>query len=125
MSTIKKININAAFSTITDLWTPVIAAQVNTTQVKLARLDGAFVWHHHEHEDELFLVLSGQLRMKFRDGDVVLLPGEMICVPAGVEHCPVAEGECRVLLVEPEGTVNTGGVEEDRTLHDLRRLGSD
>ena len=122
MSLPPKLNIDRAFDAIDKPWTPAIAAQVGTTQVKLARMEGAFVWHSHENEDELFVVLSGRLRMLFRAGEVVLVPGEMICVPAGVEHCPVGEDGCRVMLIEPESTVNTGAVEEPRTVTSLRDL---
>jgi mannose-6-phosphate isomerase-like protein (cupin superfamily) len=119
MPTPAKLNIDQAFAAISAPWTPAIAAQVGGTQVKLARLEGEFVWHSHAAEDELFVVLSGRLRMRFREGEVVLEAGELICVPAGVEHCPVGEDGCRVMLVEPAGTVNTGGVEEGRTVREL------
>ena len=122
MSIPDKLNIDRAFSAIEEPWTPAIAAQVNTTQVKLARFEGAFVWHSHDHEDELFVVLAGRLRMKFRGGERVVEAGEMICVPAGVEHCPVGEDGCRVLLVEPTSTVNTGAVEDERTVRELKDL---
>ncbi len=119
MPTPTKLNVHEAFASIEEPWTPAIAAQVGGSMVKLVRLEGHFVWHHHAAEDELFYVLSGRLRMLFRDGEVVLEAGELICVPAGVEHCPVGEDDCRVMLVEPASTVNTGGVESARTVREL------
>jgi mannose-6-phosphate isomerase-like protein (cupin superfamily) len=103
-------------------WSPRIVADVNDHQVKLAKLEGEFVWHRHESEDELFLVLKGVLRMRFRAGDVVVREGEMIVVPRGVEHLPVGEGEVHVMLVEPRGTLNTGDVRDARTLDELERI---
>jgi len=106
-----------------DTWSPRIVAELNGQQVKLAKLDGEFVWHRHEAEDELFLVLAGTLRMRFRDGERVLGPGQMIVVPRGVEHLPVAEdGECHVLLFEPASTLNTGDVRNERTVDTLQRI---
>jgi len=106
-----------------ETWSPRIVAELNGQQVKLAKLDGEFVWHRHEAEDELFLVLAGTLRMRFRDGERVLGPGQMIVVPHGVEHLPVAEdGECHVLLFEPASTLNTGDVRNERTVDTLQRL---
>ncbi len=88
----------------------------------MVKLDGEFVWHHHDDEDELFLVVAGRLRMEFRDNDVVLEPGELIVVPKGVEHRPVAEVETHVVLVEPKATLNTGNVCNERTVEQLERL---
>jgi mannose-6-phosphate isomerase-like protein (cupin superfamily) len=90
--------------------------------VKLAKLEGEFVWHQHEHEDELFLVIEGRLRMELRDGVVVLEPGELLIVPRGVEHRPVAERACSVLLFEPASTLNTGDVASERTIRQPERL---
>ncbi|MCL7971781.1 MAG: cupin domain-containing protein [marine benthic group bacterium] len=101
---------------IPDCWNPRIVAELNGQHVKLARLQGEFVWHRHEHEDELFLVLDGTLRMEFRDRSLVLDPGELVVVPRGTEHRPVAEDEVRVLLFEPVGTLNTGDAEDERTV---------
>ena len=95
---------------------------VNDCEVKLAKLEGEFCWHSHPQEDELFLVVEGRLRMRFRDRDEVLEPGQLIIVPRGVEHLPVAEPTCSVLLVEPKSTLNTGDVENERTRRDLERL---
>ena len=100
-------------------WTPHIVAALNGQLVKLAKLEGAFVWHDHANEDELFLVVEGRLRIELRDGDVTLGPGELYVVPAGVEHRPVAEPTASVLLFEPASTAHTGDVDSDRTVHRL------
>jgi mannose-6-phosphate isomerase-like protein (cupin superfamily) len=100
---------------ITDLWSPKVIAAVNDFQVKLVRLEGEFVWHAHEVEDELFLVLSGRLRMQLHDEEVLLDPGELVVVPHGTEHRPVADGEVTVLLLERGSTVNTGTAGGERT----------
>lgn len=97
-------------------WSPRIVGELNGQQVKLAKLHGEFVWHHHEHEDELFLVLKGTLVMRLREGDVTLQEGEFLIVPRGVEHQPVAEEEVHVLLFEPATTLNTGNVRNERTV---------
>ena len=112
----EKVNLALKLSRFDELWSPRIVAELNGQHVKLAKLKGEFVWHRHEHEDELFLVLKGRLTLCFRDRDVVLEPGEMLVVPRGVEHLPVAEDEVHVLLFEPVGTVNTGDVRDERTV---------
>ena len=109
------INITEAFSRIKELEHPHIVANVNEFQVKLSKLKGEFVWHSHKEEDELFLVVKGQLNMKLRDGDVLVNEGEIICIPHGVEHCPVAEDETHVILFERATTVNTGEVNNEKT----------
>jgi mannose-6-phosphate isomerase-like protein (cupin superfamily) len=111
----KKLNLIAAFAGITEKWSPRIAGRVNETAIKLARIEGEFVWHHHDDEDEMFLVVEGELVMRFRDGDVTLGPGEMIIVPHGVEHLPVAPRGASIMLVEREETLNTGNVRNERT----------
>lgn len=103
-------------------WSPRIVGEVNGAEVKVVKLEGEFVWHHHEAEDELFLVLSGRLRMRVEYGDVVVEPGEFIIVPRGVEHCPVAEPYAEVMLFEPKGTLNTGNLVNDRTVADPERI---
>ncbi|MDR8409459.1 cupin domain-containing protein [Nonomuraea sp. 3-1Str] len=118
----QKISLAEAFSSFDDTWSPKVAGAVNDMEVKLAKFEGEFVWHHHEHEDELFLVLRGRLRMRLREGDVVVEPGEFLIVPRGTEHCPVAEPDCEVLLLEPATTVNTGNVRNERTVTDLGRI---
>lgn len=107
---------------IQEPWTPKILGHVNTTAIKLVKTQGEFCWHHHEHEDELFLVISGQLQMHFRDKIEVVNPGELIIVPHGVEHCPVSDQETLVLLVEPDTTLNTGNVENKLTQYQLESL---
>lgn len=109
----------AAFS---ETWTPKRVAEVDGYEVKLAKLHGEFVWHRHEAEDELFLVLSGRLRIEFRDGVAELGPSQLLVVPRGVEHRPVADAECHVLLFERRGVVNTGEVVEARTVREPERI---
>ena len=110
-----KINIAEKLSLFSEYWQPHLVAQVNDTDVKLAKLHGEFVWHHHEHEDEMFLVIKGRLLMQFRDRDEWIEPGEFIVVPRGVEHRPVAPEEVELMLIEPRGTLNTGNVLNERT----------
>lgn len=117
-----KINLTDKLAQFDEHWAPRIVAELNGQYVKLAKLQGEFVWHHHDTEDELFLVLHGRLRMQFRDHEVVLDPGECIVVPRGVEHRPVADEEVHVLLFEPASTVNTGNVRSTRTRETLERL---
>jgi mannose-6-phosphate isomerase-like protein (cupin superfamily) len=105
-----------------DFWKPRIIAELNGQQVKLVKFRGEFLWHHHEREDEMFLVVHGRFTMRFRDRDVVLREGEMIVVPAGVEHMPVAGEECHVLLFEPATTLNTGNVSSERTVPRPERI---
>ncbi len=109
------INLTNALSKIPDYWHPRIAGELNDSYVKLVKLKGEFIWHQHEQEDELFLVIAGTLTIKTRQGDLILHPGEFIVIPRGVEHCPVAEEEVQVLLLEPKSTVNTGDVQNERT----------
>ena len=104
----EKIALAEKFTRITEHFRPKVVAELNGQEVKLVKVRGEFVWHHHEHEDELFLVVNGSLRIDFRDRSVTLGPGEMIVVPRGVEHRPVADEEVHVMLFEPVGTVNTG-----------------
>jgi mannose-6-phosphate isomerase-like protein (cupin superfamily) len=110
------INLAEKFGRIADYWQPKIAAELNDNYVKLVKLKGEFVWHQHEHEDELFLVVKGRLLIKLRDRDLWLDEGELAVIPKGVEHCPVAEEEAQVLLLEPKTTVNTGEVRSERTV---------
>ena len=107
----KKIRLSDALATFSDHWSPRIIAELNGQQVKLAKFIGAFDWHSHADEDEMFLVIDGSFTMEFRDRSVDLNQGDMIVVPRGVEHRPVAEEECSVMLVEPTGLVNTGDLE--------------
>ncbi len=96
--------------------------ELNGQHVKLAKVKGEFVWHHHENEDELFFVLDGELRLEFRDGEVTLGPGELFIVPKGTEHRPVAREEVHLLMFEPASTLNTGNIRNERTVEDLERL---
>lgn len=107
----QKINLAERFSRITEHWRPKVVAELNGQVVRLVKVRGEFVWHQHAGEDELFYVVRGQLRIDFRDGPVILGPGEMLVVPRGVEHRPVAEEECEMLLFEPAEVRNTGDVE--------------
>jgi len=117
-----KVNLAEKFSHISEYWKPYIAGELNGQLVKLDKLKGEFVWHHHDREDELFLVVKGQFRIEFRDKTVSLKDGEFIIVPRGVEHRPVADEECWILLFEPASTLNTGNVENNMTLHELERI---
>jgi mannose-6-phosphate isomerase-like protein (cupin superfamily) len=119
---IKKVNLAEKFSLFDEPWSPKIVAELNNAYVKVVKLEGEFVWHHHDDEDELFWVVSGRLRMELRDGDVILEPGELLVVPKGVEHRPVAEGETHVVLIEPKTTLNTGNVRNERTVGELERI---
>jgi mannose-6-phosphate isomerase-like protein (cupin superfamily) len=106
-----RINLAEKFAQISEHWRPRVVAELNGQEVKLVKVQGEFTWHHHEHEDELFLVIAGALRIEFRDGVVELGPGECCVVPRGVEHRPVADHECQMLLFEPSRVRNTGNVE--------------
>lgn len=114
-----KVNLQEKLSQFQDHWNPRIAGELNGQHVKLAKLKGEFIWHHHEHEDELFLVIKGALKMEFRDQTEIITEGEFIIVPKGVEHKPVAEEEVHVMLFEPASTLNTGNIENERTKKNL------
>ena len=117
------VNLSEKLSRFTERWSPKIVGEVNDMHVKLVKLAGEFVWHHHEREDELFFVIAGRLRMQLRDGDREVGPGEFIVVPRGTEHCPLAlTDEVHVLLLEPKSTLNTGNVVNERTVAALDRL---
>jgi mannose-6-phosphate isomerase-like protein (cupin superfamily) len=119
---INKVNIVEKFGVISEYWSPKIIGELNGQQVKLVKLEGEFHFHHHEHEDELFYIVKGTLKMEFRDETVMLNEGEMIVVPKGVEHKPVADEEVWVMLFEPASTLNTGNVMNDRTKEVLERI---
>ncbi len=110
----EKVSIAAKLALITEHWRPKVVAELNGQEVKLVKFRGTFVWHHHEHEDELFLGVRGRFRVEFRDGSVELDPGELVVVPRGVEHRTVADEEVEVLVFEPAATRNTGNVEDSR-----------
>ena len=109
------INFEEKLLKFSEHWSPKIIAQLNDYHLKLAKVHGEFVWHDHPETDEVFIVVKGQLEILFRDGSVLLKEGEMFVVPKGVEHKPVAENECHILLIEPAGTVNTGDVKDGLT----------
>jgi mannose-6-phosphate isomerase-like protein (cupin superfamily) len=122
MNIMDKVNIAEKLSQFTEQWSPKIVGELNGQYVKLVKFQGPFVWHHHDNEDEMFLVVKGSFVMKFRDGDVTLNAGEFIVVPRGVEHMPVAEEEAHVMLFEPKTTLNTGNVRNERTREKLENL---
>ncbi|NVJ51134.1 MAG: cupin domain-containing protein [Gammaproteobacteria bacterium] len=115
MNTQSAVNLHHQLAKITEHWSPRVIAQLNDYYFKLVKVKGDFVWHSHEDTDEAFLVLEGQLTIKFREYDVELKRGELFVVPRGVEHCPVAADECSILIIEPRGVVNTGAVSSDLT----------
>ena len=117
-----KVALDETFARIREHWSPTIVGELNGQQVKLAKMLGAFDWHHHEHEDELFLVHRGRFRMELRDRVIELGPGDFLIVPRGVDHRPVADEEAEVVLFEPASTLNTGNVVTDRTRRVLDRL---
>jgi len=117
-----KVNIAQKFAQIPEYWKPYIAAELNGQAVKLDKLKGEFIWHHHENEDELFLCVKGRFRIEFRNRQVWLEEGEFLVVPRGVEHRPVADEEAWILLFEPASTLNTGNVENEFTLRELDRV---
>ena len=118
----EKINLGEKLARFSDHWSPKIVAELNGQHVKLVKVEGEFVWHKHDREDELFLVLRGSLAIHFRDRVVELGEGELCVVPRGDEHKPVARGEASVLLLEPAGTLNTGNVRDERTVEELERI---
>jgi mannose-6-phosphate isomerase-like protein (cupin superfamily) len=119
---VKKVNLAQKFSLFDEYWSPKIVGELNGQYVKLAKLQGEFVWHTHEAEDELFLVSKGRLVIKLHDGDIVLDEGEFLIVPRGVEHCPIAEQEAYVLLFEPKETLHTGTVRTEWTVDELETI---
>jgi len=121
------VNLKKKFSLFTQYYKPHIIGEVNDCHVKAVKLKGEFLWHHHDHEDELFLVVKGELKMKFRDAnnterEETIREGEFIVIPRGVEHCPSAEEETHIVLIEPKSTLNTGNVTNERTVAQLERL---
>ena len=118
----EKINLNQKLQLFQEHWKPKIVGELNGQMVKLVKFQGPFVWHHHEKEDEMFLVIKGRFRMEFRDRQVWLEEGEFLIVPRGVEHRPVADEEAHVLLFEPASVLNTGNVTNERTVPTLERI---
>ena len=113
---ISKVNLAHKFDQFQAHWSPKIVGELNGSHVKLVKVQGEFVWHHHDAEDELFLVIKGRLLIKLRDQDIWLDEGEFVVIPRGVEHMPIAEEEVQIMLLEPASTTNTGNVENDRTV---------
>ncbi len=118
----KTINLREKLNLIPDYWNQRVIGEVNDCAVKVVKIKGEFIWHHHESEDELFLVVKGTLRMKFRDHEVVVREGEVIIVPRGVEHLPIADEEVHLVLIEPKSTLNTGNITNERTVARLERI---
>lgn len=121
-SMLETVNLAQKFDAFQDYWSPKVVGEINESHVKLVKLKGEFVWHHHEVEDELFLVVKGRLLIKLRDRDLWINEGEFVIIPHGVEHLPVAEEEVQVILLEPKSTLNTGNVQNERTVSELRHL---
>jgi len=119
---IEKVSLAGKLNRFSDYWSPKIVGELNDSYIKLVKLKGEFVWHHHETEDELFLVVEGKLLIKLRDRDIELEEGEFVVIPRGVEHLPIAEQEAHVLLLEPKTTLNTGNIRDERTVADLDRI---
>lgn len=119
---VEKVNLREKLALVRECWKPRIAAEVNDTLVKLVKFKGEFVWHHHDREDELFLVVAGSFRMQLREREITVREGEFVVIPRGVEHRPVADEECSVVLIEPRTTLNTGNVVNERTLPRLERI---
>lgn len=113
---IEVVNLETKFNAIHDYWHPRIAGELNDSHIKLVKVQGEFVWHQHENEDEMFLVLKGTLVIKLRERDLEIHAGEFVIIPRTVEHCPVAEKEVQLLLLEPKNTFNTGNVRNERTV---------
>ena len=116
------INLKEKFSRFSDYTNPRVIGEINDMQVKAVKLKGEFIWHHHDVEDELFLVVKGTLRMKFRDHEAIVREGEFVIVPKGVEHCPAADEEVHIVLIEPKSTLNTGNIINERTVAQLERI---
>lgn len=119
---IRAVNLAEMFTRFHETWRPKIVAELNDTYVKVVKLKGEFVWHHHDAEDELFYVVKGRLTIRLRDRDLHLREGEFVVIPRGVDHLPVADEEAHVVLVEPRSTLNTGNLRNERTVADLERL---
>jgi len=119
---VEKVNLAEKFGLFDEYWSPRIVGELNDSYVKLAKFKGEFIWHKHEAEDELFLVIKGHLRIRLRDREIHLDAGEFTIIPRGVEHLPIADEEAHILLLEPKTTLNTGDVVNARTVKDLRHV---
>ena len=122
MGSVEKVNVAQKLSLFGEHWSPKIVGELNGQHIKLVKFSGEFVWHHHDDEDEMFLVVNGRFRMEFRDREVWIEEGEFIVVPRGIEHRPVAEEEASVMLFEPASTLNTGNVTGEMTVAELDRI---
>lgn len=118
----EKVILSEKFNLFAEHWSPKIVGELNDSYIKVAKLKGEFVWHHHDNEDELFFVVKGKLLIKFKDKEVSLAEGEFIVIPKGVEHLPVADQEVHVMLIEPKTTLNTGNVINERTVENLNQI---
>lgn len=118
----EKANINEKLNAFSEYWSPKIVGDINESYVKLAKLKGEFVWHMHENEDEMFMVIRGRLLIKLRTEDIILNEGEFFIIPRGMEHMPVAEEEVHVMLLEPKTTLNTGNIKNERTVEALEKI---
>ena len=116
------INLKEKFSRFSDYANPRVIGEINDCAVKAVKLKGEFIWHHHDAEDELFLVVKGTLRMKFRGHEAIVREGEFVIVPKGVEHCPAADEEVHIVLIEPKSTLNTGNIVNERTVAQVERI---
>jgi mannose-6-phosphate isomerase-like protein (cupin superfamily) len=119
---VRKVTLAEKFGELREHWRPKIAGEVNDSYVKLVKFQGEFVWHRHENEDEMFLVVKGRMTMQLPDGNLELEENDFVIVPKGVEHCPFAPEEAHVLLFEPKTTLNTGNVRNERTVENLERI---
>ena len=117
-----KVNLTEKFASFSQCWSPKIIGELNDNYIKAVKLKGEFIWHRHDDEDEMFLVVQGRLTLRFREREVKVFPGEFIVVPRGVEHLPVADEECQIVLIEPKTTLNTGNVRNGRTVAELERI---
>ncbi len=117
-----KVNLEEKLSAVTEYWQPKIVGELNGQHVKIVKLKGSFVWHHHENEDELFMVIKGKLKIHLKDKTVQLDEGEFFIIPRGVEHKPAAEEEVHLMLFEPAGTLNTGNVQNEMTIPDPEKI---
>lgn len=118
----EKVNLAEKFKLFQEHWSPKIVGEVNDCYLKVVKIKGEFVWHHHDNEDEMFMVIKGRFLMKLKDRDIELEEGEFIVIPRGVEHMPVADEEVEVLLIEPKTTLNTGNVKNERTVEVLQPI---
>ena len=118
----EKVNLAEKFKLFQEHWSPKIVGEVNDCYLKVVKFKGEFVWHHHDVEDEMFMVIKGRFLMKLRDRDILLEEGEFVVIPHGVEHMPVADEEVEVLMIEPKTTLNTGNIKSERTVEVLQHV---